>query len=188
MTEAQLSEPTPVIGNKAPKIIGFVCEWSVGRTNLINPDGSVRGLEHIKTMRSPCSGFVKPEWVTVAFENGAQGVFVLGCPLGDCHFNEGNYIISTRLGQHVGRLKNRKVLDDVGRVAELYLGATEGGDFTQMLREFSDFISSLPELAPPQKKAPRRAASTPAAAPRGPDADASTPAAPSTPEAEEGGA
>jgi F420-non-reducing hydrogenase iron-sulfur subunit len=132
--------------NGRPKVLGFVCEWSVGRTELIHEDGTVKGMDHVKTIRIPCSGFVKTEWVTLAFENGAQGVFVLGCPLGDCHFNEGNYIINERLSQHVGRLSGRKIIDDKGRVAELYLGVTEKDDFTGALEAFSSYIESLPPL------------------------------------------
>ena len=140
------STSTGLSSNGRPKILGFVCEWSVGRTELIHEDGTVKGMDHIKTIRVPCSGFVKTEWVTLAFESGAQGVFVLGCPLGDCHFNEGNFIINERLSQHIGRLTGRKILDDKGRVAELYLGATEKDDFTGSLEAFTKYVESMPAL------------------------------------------
>ncbi len=149
--------PNVLAANGKPKILGFVCEWSVGRKDDIQEDGTVRGMEHIKTIKIPCSGFVKTEWVTVAFENGAQGVFVLGCPLGDCHFNEGNFIINGRLEQHVGRMVNRKVIDEAGRVAELYLGATENRDFFGQLEDFTNYIADLPPLVVAAKK-PRVAA------------------------------
>ena len=84
-------------------------------------------------------------------------MFVLGCPLGDCHFNEGNFIINERLEQHVGRLTNRKILDDKGRVAELYLGATENGEFFGQLEDFTKYIAELPPLVVQAKK-PRAAA------------------------------
>jgi F420-non-reducing hydrogenase iron-sulfur subunit len=154
---AENTAPNVLATNGKPKLIGFVCEWSLGRTDYIHEDGTVKGMDHIKTIKIPCSGFVKPEWVTVAFENGAQGVFVLGCPLGDCHFNEGNFIINERLDQHVGRLTNRKILDDKARVAELYLGATENGEFFSQLEDFTRFIESLPPLVVQAKK-PRAAA------------------------------
>jgi F420-non-reducing hydrogenase iron-sulfur subunit len=155
MTQATTSTVTPapapssssnLSSNGRPKILGFVCEWSVGRTELIHEDGTVKNMDHVKTIRVPCSGFVKTEWVTLAFENGAQGVFVLGCPLGDCHFNEGNFIINERLSQHVGRLTGRKILDDKGRVAELYLGATEKDDFTGSLEAFTKYVEEMPPL------------------------------------------
>jgi coenzyme F420-reducing hydrogenase delta subunit len=177
---SEFSTPTtqtapPARAAARPKILGFVCEWSLGRTDLIHEDGSVKGLEHIKTIKIPCSGFVKPEWIQLGFENGAQGVFVLGCPLGDCHFNEGNYIISDRIVQLRKRLVGRKTIDNEERIAELYLGATEGQDFTGMLSDFSSFIAGLPELAPPAKK-PARGAAGAAGAAR-PAAAATAPAA-----------
>ena len=155
--ENTVVDTAPMARGGKPKLIGFVCEWSLGRTDYIHEDGTVKGMEHIKTIKIPCSGFVKTEWVTVAFENGAQGVFVLGCPLGDCHFNEGNFIINERLAQHVGRLTNRKILDDKARVAELYLGATENGEFFSQLQDFTNFIENLPPLVVQAKK-PRAAA------------------------------
>ncbi len=155
--------PSPLAANGKPKIIGFVCEWSLGRTDLLFEDGTVKGMEHIKTIKIPCSGFVKTEWVTLAIESGAQGVFVLGCPLGDCHFNEGNFIINERLSQHVGRMVNRKTIDDEGRVAELYLGATQRAEFTQALSDFSAYIESLPALTPPAKKVKKAAPAAKAA-------------------------
>jgi coenzyme F420-reducing hydrogenase delta subunit len=154
---ADTSQPNVLASNGKPKILGFVCEWSLGRTDHIHEDGTVKGMEHIKTIKIPCSGFVKTEWVTVAFENGAQGVFVLGCPLGDCHFNEGNFIINGRLEQHTGRLVGRKILDDSGRVAELYLGVTGNNDFFGQLGDFTKYIEGLPPLVVAAKK-PRAAA------------------------------
>ncbi len=164
MTQLAEKTSTHLAANGQPKILGFVCEWSLGRTDLIHEDGTVRGMEHVKTIKIPCSGFVKTEWVTLAFESGAQGMFVLGCPLGDCHFNEGNFIINDRLSQHVGRLTGRKVLDDGGRVAELYLGATDGENFTRQLTDFSGYIAALPPLVVTKKaKAAPKAAAAPAA-------------------------
>ena len=153
----QTDTPNVLASNGKPKILGFVCEWSLGRTDLIHEDGTVKGMEHVKTIRIPCSGFVKTEWVTFAFENGAQGVFVLGCPLGDCHFNEGNFIINERLSQHVGRLVGRKTIDDAGRVAELYLGVKNTDDFTGTLERFTQYIAGLPPLVVAKKGAKKGA-------------------------------
>ncbi len=158
MTQAtEHIQPQVLALSGKPKIFGFVCEWSLGRTDYIHEDGTVKGMEHIKTLKIPCSGFVKTEWVTVAFENGAQGVFVLGCPLGDCHFNEGNFIINGRLEQHTGRMVNRKIIDEAGRVAELYLGVTGNNDFFTQLEDFTKYISDMPALVVAAKK-PRAAA------------------------------
>ena len=181
------TQPAPAAPLKpagaTPKLLGFVCEWSVGRTSLIDDDGHVRGMEHVRTVKIPCSGFVKPEWVQLGFESGAQGVFVLGCPLGDCHFNEGNFIISERLAQLRKRLMGRKVIDEETRVAELYLGVSDGQDFLSVVRRFSNYVAALPELAPPKKTGrAARAEAAKAARPTSPPAPAAAPGDPPTPQ------
>ncbi len=37
-----------------------------------------------------CSGKIDVKYIVGAFEHGADGVLVLGCPEGDCHFQDGN--------------------------------------------------------------------------------------------------
>lgn len=38
-----------------------------------------------------CTGRIDPEFILHAFRSGADGVVILGCHLGDCHYKEGNY-------------------------------------------------------------------------------------------------
>jgi len=38
-----------------------------------------------------CTGRIDPEFILHAFQSGADGVVILGCHLGDCHYKEGNY-------------------------------------------------------------------------------------------------
>jgi F420-non-reducing hydrogenase iron-sulfur subunit len=38
-----------------------------------------------------CTGRIDPEFVMKGFQSGADGVVILGCHPGDCHYNEGNY-------------------------------------------------------------------------------------------------
>ncbi|MEA1958606.1 MAG: hydrogenase iron-sulfur subunit [Chloroflexota bacterium] len=69
-----------------PKIVVFACNWSgiAGSSELkANPS-----LQVIDTM---CSGRVDPSFVLQAFSSGADGVMIIGCPPGDCHFISGNY-------------------------------------------------------------------------------------------------
>ena len=44
----------------------------------------------------PCSGRVDPLFVANAFQEGADGVMVLGCHPGDCHYRDGNYYARRR--------------------------------------------------------------------------------------------
>jgi F420-non-reducing hydrogenase iron-sulfur subunit len=89
-----------------PKIVAFVCNWcsyagadGAGGQKLSYPPS-------VKLIRVMCSGRVDPQFVMQAFRDGADGVMVLGCHPGDCHYRSGNMkaqrrfrIVSTLLTQ-----------------------------------------------------------------------------------------
>lgn len=73
-----------------PHIVGFLCNWcsyegadSAGRARLACP-------ANLKVVRVMCSGRTDPMFVLEAFEAGADGVMILGCPSGSCHYKTGN--------------------------------------------------------------------------------------------------
>ena len=73
-----------------PNIVAFLCNWcsyagadKAGGQKLQYPAS-------IKTIRVMCSGRVDPDFVMKAFREGADGVMVLGCHPGDCHYRDGN--------------------------------------------------------------------------------------------------
>jgi F420-non-reducing hydrogenase iron-sulfur subunit len=75
-----------------PRIIGFLCHWcsyegadAVGRARKTYPAG-------LRIIRVPCSGRVDPELVLAAFQKGCDGVIILGCRLGECHYRQGNFL------------------------------------------------------------------------------------------------
>lgn len=138
-----------------PKVVGFVCDWSVDLTPLL--DGvRLRELPSVRVIRIPCSGFVRPGWLEDALRSGADGVFVLGCPYGDCLNREGNYLMRDRVDQLQRRLQRRRV--DPARLAMLAYGLH---DHTAFMNEVRAFIERLRALAAP---APSAAVKAPAAA------------------------
>ena len=76
-----------------------------------------------------------------AFEKGADGVYVVGCMEGDCHFNKGNFRARKRVEQA------QKILDAVGvggeRVKMFNLSSSEGPRFAQYAREMDEKIREL---------------------------------------------
>ena len=52
---------------------------------------------NVRAVRVPCSGRVSPELVMRAFDQGADGVLVLGCHIGECHYDTGNHRAAKRL-------------------------------------------------------------------------------------------
>ena len=48
------------------------------------------GTDELKTVSLPCSGKLNLLYLLKAFEKGADGVVLVTCRQGDCHFLEGN--------------------------------------------------------------------------------------------------
>ena len=75
------------------------------------------------------------------FESGADGVMVVGCLEGDCHFMTGNL----RARQRVNRVSEMLEQAGVGgeRVRMFNLSAGEGSKFAAFATEFVDEIREL---------------------------------------------
>ncbi len=96
---------------------------------------------NIRIIKVPCTGKVDVIHLLTAFEAGADGVFVVGCMEGDCHYVEGNLFAKKR----VHRVK--AILDKVGvggqRLEMFNLSAGMGGRFAEVAQEMTDRIRAL---------------------------------------------
>lgn len=96
---------------------------------------------NIKIVKVPCTGRVDIILILKAFENGADGVCLIGCLEGDCHFLTGNIRAKKRV-EYVKRL-----LDETGIGAErsvMYnLSAADGRRFAEIAREMTERIKAL---------------------------------------------
>ena len=73
-----------------PKIIGFVCNWSLPPEVGVESTTRIRGYPKINIVRVMCVGRIDPVIVLETFVKGADGILVIGCPPPDCHYVEGN--------------------------------------------------------------------------------------------------
>ena len=91
----------------------------------------------------PCTGRIDESLLLKAFENGADGVMVIGCLEGDCHYVNGNI----RARARVERVYN--ILDQINigpdRVRMYNLSAGEGAKFAAFANEF---VGQIEELGP----------------------------------------
>ena len=96
---------------------------------------------NVKIVRVPCTGKVDVIHIMRAFEKGADGVAVIGCLEGECHFNSGNLMARRRVEQA------QKILETVGvggERAQMYnLSSSEGPRFAQYATEFTEKIKEL---------------------------------------------
>lgn len=74
------------MGDFTPRMVCFSCKFGWG---YLSENGCGKGIErHVPIM---CSGKVDASHIMDAFRKGADGVLILGCPDGQCHFQNGNY-------------------------------------------------------------------------------------------------
>lgn len=121
-------------------MVGFICDWSVDLAPLV-ADGRLRELPNVHVIRVPCSGFVRPSWLEDALAQGADGVFVTGCPYGDCLNREGNFLMRDRIEQLQRRVRRRRI--DPARIGMLAHGLHEGHAFLADVRAFMQRIAGL---------------------------------------------
>lgn len=73
-----------------PRIIAFVCNWCSYAGADKAGGQKLRYSADVKLVRVMCSGRVDPQFILDSFRRGADGVMVLGCHPGDCHYRSGN--------------------------------------------------------------------------------------------------
>jgi len=75
---------------KTNKILVFTCNWNAyyGLESAgVNHQAYSAAVYPLKVM---CLGRLGPGIILKAFEQGASGVLLLGCPPGECHYDFGN--------------------------------------------------------------------------------------------------
>ena len=96
---------------------------------------------NVRIIEVPCTGKVDIIHLLQAFEYGADGVIVVGCMEGDCHYQRGNLYAKTRVK------RAQEILDKVGlngeRVAMFNLSSGMGGRFAEIVKEMTDKILEL---------------------------------------------
>ena len=125
-----------------PVIVGFLCNWCCyGGADLAGVS-RFQYPPYLRVIRLMCSGRVDLEFIFRAFAKKADGVFIGGCHLGDCHYNpEGNY---DALGNS---FVAKRILADIGvnpdRLRLEWVSAGEGIRFAEIMNEFGAKIKSL---------------------------------------------
>jgi len=95
----------------------------------------------VRIIRVMCSGRVDPVIILDTFLYGADGVFIGGCHLGDCHYLQGNYYAEKKIEMASRLLKEAGV--DPERLRLEWVSASEGKRFANIMKEFTDEIKEL---------------------------------------------
>ena len=89
----------------------------------------------------PCSGRVDEAMVLKAFENGADGVMVIGCLEGDCHYTTGNLRARKRVERTAVILEQAGIGGE--RVRMYNLSAGDGASFAKFAEEMFEHVRGL---------------------------------------------
>ena len=124
-----------------PKIVGFLCNWCSYAGADLAGTGRIGYLPNVRIIRVPCSGRVDPLFVLKAFQDGADGVMVLGCHPGDCHYQQGNYFAQRRYALMHRLLEFTGIESD--RLSIDWVSASEGRKFAEVITGFTERVRAL---------------------------------------------
>jgi len=123
-----------------PKILGFLCNWCSYAGADLAGVSRIQYPPNIRVIRVMCSGRVDPEFIFQGFKTGIDGIIVMGCHPGDCHYLEGNYEAEKKFNM-VKRLLSFVDLDN--RVRLEWVSASEGNRFAEVVTDFTNSIKEL---------------------------------------------
>ena len=124
-----------------PKIIGFLCNWCSYAGADLAGVSRIQYPSNIRIVRVMCSGRIDPTIPLEVFKMGADGILVLGCHPGDCHYVEGNLYEERKINM----LKRLMALTGLepDRLKLEWVSASEGQRFAQVVTEFTEQIRKL---------------------------------------------
>ena len=122
-----------------PRVLVFLCRWCLqaeadwrARTRLPT---------NVQVVEVPCSGRLNPFFLLSALQKGADGVLVVGCEPGDCHYKEGNYLARRKLTTLKGFLEYIGLEEE--RLQFAWIGDAERGRFQQLVEGIVGDVSAL---------------------------------------------
>lgn len=124
-----------------PTIVAFLCNWCSYREAEPTGNSRMKYAPNVRPIRVMCSGRVEPDFILKALEYGADGILVLGCQPGDCHYSEGNYKTMRRIVLLKKMLSQLGIED--GRLRLEWVSPSEGDRFLAITDEMTEQIRKL---------------------------------------------
>lgn len=124
-----------------PELTAFTCIYC--GSMAADTAGSLRlnYPANVKLFRFPCTGKVDVEYILRAFEEGADGVYIVACPIGNCHHVHGNVRATRRLDYA------RKLLEEVGiegeRLNIFYMSGSQAHGFANAATQMTERVRRL---------------------------------------------
>lgn len=126
-----------------PKIVAFLCNWCSYAGADLAGVSRYQYPTNIRAVRVMCSTRISPHIVLELLKEGADGVMITGCHIGDCHYISGNYYTEKRVAMMKKLVELAGI--DPGRVRLEWVSASEGEKFANVVTEF---VNELKEIGP----------------------------------------
>ncbi len=124
-----------------PKILCFLCQWCGYNAADQAGSGRISYPASLRAIEVTCSGMVHPDWVIEPLLKGIDGVMIVGCHLGQCHYGSGN---ESAMGR---KELIEETLSDLGIDKERFfmgwVSAAEAARFAQMVSEMTERLKGL---------------------------------------------
>lgn len=124
-----------------PELTAFTCNYCAYMSGDTAGALRLQYPANVKVVKLPCTGKTDARYLLAAFEEGADGVYVIACPIGNCHHVRGNERARARVAQ------TRKLLEQVGleggRLDIFFLSGGMGESFAVAAREMTERIRKL---------------------------------------------
>lgn len=124
-----------------PQITAFYCVYC---GYMAADTAGVLGLQYpanVKFIRMPCTGKTDIRYILEAFEQGADGVYVVACPIGNCHHVRGNERGLARVN------RTKEILDSIGiekeRLEMFFMSGSQGETFAETAKLMTERIRNL---------------------------------------------
>ena len=131
------------MNNAIRNVVVFTCNWD-GLSCV--EAAAQKGLSYpasVKVVRVSCLSRVHSGLILKAFELGANGVMLLGCSPGNCHFEIDARLIEREYD------KTRNILGLLGlREERLALIRLPGDDGAGFVKQVTDFIARIEQAEP----------------------------------------
>jgi heterodisulfide reductase subunit A len=124
-----------------PVALCFACQWCSYAAADLAGISRIQYPPNVRILRVPCSGRVDVLHVLKAFLNGADGVIITGCNIGDCHYIDGNVKAKNRVYMMKKSLKAIGI--DPERLEIGFASSSEGQKFATMMTNFVERIRKL---------------------------------------------
>ena len=128
-------------GHFEPEITAFMCIYCADMAADTAGALRIQYPANVKLVKMPCTGKTDIQYILNAFEHGADGVYVVGCPIGNCHHVRGNERARIRVD------KVKDLLDEIGigreRVEIYFVSGGMGETFARVAEEMTERIRAL---------------------------------------------